>query len=40
MGKYRLSDAASEAGLRVHYTGSELSLGKKIAVVSSATMSV
>jgi methyl-accepting chemotaxis protein len=33
MGKHRLTSAAAEAGQRVHYTGSELSLGKKIAIV-------
>src|SRR5688572_12820753 len=33
MGKHLLSEAATAAGVRVHYTGRELSLGKKIAVV-------
>src|SRR5215203_3460780 len=32
MGKHRLSEGAAAAGLRAHYTGRELSLGKKIAV--------
>jgi methyl-accepting chemotaxis protein len=33
MGKHRLTEAAATAGQRVHYTGRELSLGKKIALV-------
>jgi methyl-accepting chemotaxis protein len=40
MGKYQLSEAATAAGLRVHYTGRELSLGKKIAVVFIGSLTI
>lgn len=40
MGKHRLSEAASEAGIRVHYTGSGLSLGKKIAIVFIGSLTI
>ena len=32
--------AAAEAGQRVHYTGSELSLGKKIAIVFIGSLTI
>ncbi|HEV7768750.1 MAG TPA: methyl-accepting chemotaxis protein [Thermoanaerobaculia bacterium] len=40
MGKHRLNEAASEAGQRVHYTGNELSLGKKIAIVFIGSLTI
>jgi methyl-accepting chemotaxis protein len=40
MGKYRLTEAAAAAGMRVHYTGRELSLGKKIAVVFIGSLTI
>lgn len=40
MGKHRLTEAAAEAGVRVHYTGRELSLGKKIAVVFIGSLTI
>ena len=40
MGKHRLTEAAAAAGLRVHYTGHELSLGKKIAIVFIGSLTI
>jgi methyl-accepting chemotaxis protein len=40
MGKHRLTEAAAAAGLRVHYTGRELSLGKKIAIVFIGSLTI
>jgi methyl-accepting chemotaxis protein len=40
MGKHRLNEAASDAGQRVHYTGRELSLGKKIALVFIGSLTI
>jgi methyl-accepting chemotaxis protein len=40
MGKHLLSEAATAAGVRVHYTGRELSLGKKIAVVFIGSLTI
>ncbi|MFL6246933.1 MAG: methyl-accepting chemotaxis protein [Thermoanaerobaculia bacterium] len=40
MGKHLLSAAAADAGLRAHYTGHELSLGKKIAVVFIGSLTI
>ncbi|HYC61916.1 MAG TPA: methyl-accepting chemotaxis protein [Thermoanaerobaculia bacterium] len=40
MGKYRLTEAAAEAGQRVHYVGNELSLGKKIAIVFIGSLTI
>lgn len=40
MGKYRLTEAAAAAGMRVHYTGRELSLGKKIAIVFIGSLTI
>jgi methyl-accepting chemotaxis protein len=40
MGKHRLSEGAAAAGLRAHYTGRELSLGKKIAIVFIGSLTI
>ncbi|MDP9190161.1 MAG: methyl-accepting chemotaxis protein [Acidobacteriota bacterium] len=40
MGKHRLTEAAAATGLRVHYTGNELTLGKKIAVVFIGSLTI
>ena len=40
MGKHLLTEAAGDAGLRAHYTGRELSLGKKIAIVFIGSLTI
>jgi methyl-accepting chemotaxis protein len=40
MGKHRLTEAAAQAGLRVHYTGRELSFAKKIALVFIGSLTI